>query len=246
MPLLALLLLTLPASAQSAPEHALRAADVHSRYCADAAGDDIGLAGQSLAVVAETWGALDGVPERGREVGLYYWRGLLAECLNRNDNAIEDLSAFLQLAGNDSLWAQPIRDARRRLGRLLSGSSPKADPADPKRIPGVIAGGALAAGGGVLGALAGVRSKQAQDAETAYYSGTLTTTELAEADGYGSRAVVDANGLLVGGIATGVAGIGTALVSLLLTVPEATPERGPTLSLVVEHDRWTVGVAGRW
>lgn len=146
---LALLLLTAPAWAGPSSEIAQKADQVQSEYCPKLEANRISLAAEAMAAVSTTWAELDRVyNERGTSY-LLYWRGVLAQCLNQDDHARDDLRAFVAAAG-DVAHLQGFKvDAERRLRRFEGGTSAaSASPAGP-----AVLGGSLAAGAGVAIAL---------------------------------------------------------------------------------------------
>jgi hypothetical protein len=119
-----------PALAQPDDEGdlAVRAADVHADHCGAMSGADMQAAVAGFQAVAGVWGELD-TALRGSSVPqpyLLYWRGLLAQCMGRDEEASSDLQGFLHAA--DFLGAvdedRPgqlqgmVRDSRRRLRRM--------------------------------------------------------------------------------------------------------------------------------
>ena len=244
--LLSLSLATPALAADRAEQAAVDAAEVHQRYCADTYNQDIGEAGSSIAAVSEIWASMSDLPESTGETGLLYWRGLLAECLSRSDHAVADLQRFVELHGGDPTWAQPVRDAERRLARLRGGPTPSNNKPEPSRLVAVGAGIAAGVAGGVFGGLSGLRAGHAAGFDETYHSGNLTTSQFAAVDALGADAARDANALAAAGVAAGITSIATLLSAAL--VPRASPqrERGPSFSaLPVPGGAW-LGVSGRW
>ncbi len=247
---IALLLLLAPAvRAGQIPEQqwaAVQAADAHGKFCAEGVDQTIGSAGSGLAQVAEVWASLDGMPERTGATGLLYWRGLLAECLNRQDHAIRDLSRFLELHQADTTWVEPAHDAIRRLQRM--GVAAEAGPSKPPvgRIVGVALGGLQGVGAGAMAALAGVRAGHRQEAETLYLSGNLSTADFAIVDQQGQDATRDVNGFSAAAAGLSAGAITTTLLSAL--APESgagTVHRVSALGFVGPQGAW-LGIGGRW
>lgn len=115
-----------------ADDLAVRAAEVHEAHCATMQGTDVQAAVEGYQVVAGVWGELDAAL-KGSEVPqpyLLYWRGLLAQCLDKEEEAATDLEGFLQAAEflgavdverKGQLQAM-VRDSKRRLKRLGRGT----------------------------------------------------------------------------------------------------------------------------
>jgi hypothetical protein len=140
----------------SADELAVFAAEVHAEHCATIHSSDTQAAEEAYAVVHDAWGELD-ENLRASEVPhpyLLYWRGLLAACLDEDEQAASDLEGFVRAAEflaaaapeREGQLQSMVGDSRRRLRRLSRG----AQGADERTNAGaalLIAGG-LAAGGG--------------------------------------------------------------------------------------------------
>jgi hypothetical protein len=243
------LLLAAPAIAGQIPEQqwaAVQAADVHSQYCAEGVDQTIGSAGSAMVKVAEVWASLDGMPERTGATGLLYWRGLLAECLNRPEHAIRDLSAFLELHQHDATWVEPAQDAIRRLRRM--GVAVEAGPSKPPvgRIVGVAVGGLQGVGAGVLGALAGVRAGHLNELRSTYTSGSLTTDDFAIVDAQGVDAARDVNGFAAGAAGFTVGALTTVLISALAPDSGAGTVHRVALVAVPTPDGAVIALGGRW
>jgi hypothetical protein len=248
LPLL-VLLLAAPAHAGKIPEQqwaAVQAANVHAEHCAEGVNQTIEATGSAIAQVGETWASLDGMPERTNATGLLYWRGLLAECLGRTDHAITDLMKFLEVHANDSTWVEPARDAMRRLERM--GVVLEAGPSKPPagRIVGVLSGGLIAAGGGLTGALAGVRSQHLSDLETLYTSGTLASDAFASVDEQGRSAAQDVSGFTAATVGLSLGGVATVLISAL--APDSggrSLHRVSAVGIATPDGVW-LGIGGQW
>ncbi len=237
-----------PALADGRSERAaLDAAEVHQRYCADTYNKDIGEAGSSIAAVSEIWGSMSGLPESTGDTGLLYWRGLLAECLSRDEHAIDDLAAFVRLHADDPTWAQPVRDAERRLSRLRGGKSgPASSAPEPSRVVALIAGAAAGVGAGVFGGLAGFRGSTATELNNTYHSGTLSTDQFAQVDLLGADATRDANAFAAGAAAAGVASLATLISAAVVPKASRAPERRPSFSALPLPGGLFFGVSAPW
>jgi len=118
-PILVTLLLT-ASSARADPslDLAMEADSVNQEHCADLYSSQVGQAASSTLVVAEVWGRLSEVYETSKAPYLLYWRGVLAQCLGRDDAAVEDLNAFVASQEGQTMFDDLVRKAKARLRRL--------------------------------------------------------------------------------------------------------------------------------
>jgi hypothetical protein len=135
---LLLLVVTFSALAAPAPalaqdpsmDAALHASEVNDSYCADLYSGKVDVAAGATVAVAEVWQQVSVVYEGTRAPYLLYWRGVLAQCLGRDDAAKADLEAFVRAPGGSSMFADMVRKANGRLRRLggkaRSGHGPSA------------------------------------------------------------------------------------------------------------------------
>ncbi len=144
---LSLTLLLLCGSAQAGPssEVAQKADEVQAEHCPKLEADRISLAARSMAAVSATWAEVDEVYRARGTSYLLYWRGVLAQCLNQDDHAREDLRAFVAAAGDVAQLQGFVQDAERRLRRF---AGPSASSAASPVGTGVLGAG-LAAGAAV-------------------------------------------------------------------------------------------------
>lgn len=84
---------------------------------------------------------------------LLCWRRLLAQRLSQEEEAVEDLRAFVAELGDSSIYAGQVRDARRRLRLLDSPSAIGIDRPSPRWAAGL---GIALGGVGLAGAGAGL------------------------------------------------------------------------------------------
>ena len=118
---------------------AVRAAEVVELHCVElhTEGVDMRVVAERLQAVIQVWTDLDRELQRRPEPHLLYWRGRLAECLEREEAAAEDLRPFVdwfearEAVGATTLLQQMHREATRRLRRLERGTG---EPA--RRAPG--------------------------------------------------------------------------------------------------------------
>ncbi len=78
-------------------------------------------AGVAMAEVSVLWVKVDEVFEAAAEpkpTFLLYWRGVLAQCLDRNELALSDLEGFVEAEAGKPGSADLVKDATRRIVRL--------------------------------------------------------------------------------------------------------------------------------
>jgi hypothetical protein len=158
-------------TAPSSESLALEAAQVQNEHCADAASnrDTRGL--RSISTVSDTWVRVSERYDQSGESYLLYWRGVLAQCMDQEDRAEEDLSNFIARSEGNSLWAALIKDAKRRTRQLSrktgnTRANRPATPAPNKAALGVVLGACLAgasAGSGIAAASWWSRSQEKAD-----------------------------------------------------------------------------------
>ncbi|MCP4872581.1 MAG: hypothetical protein GY898_28150 [Proteobacteria bacterium] len=117
--LLTLLLPGLAVAAEPTPlDLALEADAVNQEHCAELYSAQVEQAASSTLAVAEVWGRLSEVYEESKAPYLLYWRGVLAQCLGRDDAAREDLEAFVASQEGQTMFEDLVRKAKVRLRRL--------------------------------------------------------------------------------------------------------------------------------
>ena len=157
------------ASAPEAPEQtvspedlALEAARIRSEHCAQAASDRKTGGVRSINEVGPIWLRVSEQFDKSGEIYLLYWRGVLAQCMDQEERAAVDFESFVALEGESTLWADLVRDARRRM-RLLQRSAASGEVGlsaglrNRNKTIGLVIGGSLAASSlffGVSGAIA--------------------------------------------------------------------------------------------
>ena len=99
-------------------EAAAKANEVNQIHCGDAYSADIKLAAYSTGEVAETWSQVDDSYNLSKAPYLLFWRGVLAQCINRPDAAMKDLQDFVDLQEEKGGFEDLVRQARVRLKRL--------------------------------------------------------------------------------------------------------------------------------
>lgn len=244
-----LLLWALPALAGSvAPAvAAVRAADAHDRWCSDVHVGKATAAAEAVAKVGPVLVEVSRVYDQTGAGFLLYWRGMLNHCLNQEERAVADLQAFVALAGDQAVYVEQVREARRRLrgrARVSSSSAPAPSPV------GVVAGASLLAAGGVLGGLSGWQGGLVSQAQADWDAGRRPYADLAADMAAGQEAVGAANGLLVGAVACGVGGA----LSFVITAATAGSSAGGSkvttspqiLGWPLPEGGAALGVVGRW
>jgi hypothetical protein len=106
-----------PAAAQEV-DVAVVAQEVHERRCASVAADHASLAAAGMAEVASTWAAVEAQAADTAEPHLSYWSGLLAQCLNRPEEAGESFRLFLAQTRGEAGYDAMSADARKRMLHL--------------------------------------------------------------------------------------------------------------------------------
>ncbi len=247
--LLALLLLAAPAQAadrdEAAEATAERAQQVWEEDCASASGLNTTLAARSVARVSTVWADVSEELERSRKVYLLYWRAVLAQCLDQEERAMEDLRAFLAARNDSNLWSDLVDDAKRRLARL-----DRAEAGGDPSAGGVVLGGVLAGSAAVTAGLSGWRWSTALGvAETLYegpHSGSDRVTLGQEGDDAALQSYV-LTGVASGiGAAAAVTWIATAVVSSRDRRASKARRPSPVLAAVPSPGGVIVVVAGRW
>ncbi len=148
---------------------ALEAARVQGEHCADAASNRKTEGLRSISTVSNTWVRVSEQYDRSGDNYLLYWRGVLAQCMDQESRAYDDLKGFLEQVGDSSLWAGLVRDARRRI-RLLErktgaagGGAARASLRNPRPVTGLLLGGSLAATSAAFGIAGAVFWQSSQD-----------------------------------------------------------------------------------
>ncbi len=193
LPLVAALLAAPPALAQEQEQEssadpesealALEAQQVVNEHCAEAAvGNSITKAAVAVARVSDVWARLSTQLEVSHKVYLLYWRGVLGQCLDQEERAIEDLRAFVAVRADSALWAGLVLDANSRLRRLERAqgmTAAKQQPLAPVLRPlppptprsgGIALGIGLSSAALVTGVLSGWQWQQAKTQVDEIYS----------------------------------------------------------------------------
>ncbi len=145
---------------------ASQAFEVVQEYCAQTSMNNVTAAAKAVSEVTDIWDRVNLALRSTRKVYLLYWRGVLAQCLNREDAALSDLHEFMAARSDSSLFLSLVEDARRRVRRLerkpgMGGTNLK------RRRAGLIALGAgFSAGAVTFGVLGGWQWQQGLETQT--------------------------------------------------------------------------------
>ena len=137
---LVLALLVAPAAlAGEADDIAVEADRVNRAACLDVAEQrEVNRAGVAMAEVSVVWVKVDEVYAAApapKPTFLQYWRGVLGQCLDRNELALVDLQAFAAAEADNRGYADLVKDARKRVARLdraLAGIVERPQPPIPQ------------------------------------------------------------------------------------------------------------------
>lgn len=209
------------AEGTSAEGAAFRADAVHGAYCSSVASLGVSQAAAANAEVSRVWEQVSLAYEEHGDTFLRYWRGVLGQCLGHEERAIEDLSAYVAAAKDDSVSVALVRDARRRLRRM----GVKPEGTDPGRAAGAVAlsgGGAAALLGAVLhggafeqGQLTRTDAGWGSELDRASYEAVVADWDGTSKAGFG---------LLIGGAAA--VGVGALVLGLSSRRAEASSDGG--------------------
>lgn len=118
-------------------EAALFANRVHDEHCANTGAADREVAGLAMEKVAPAYRKVATSYRTHGSAYLLYWRGLLAQCLSLEEEAAEDLQAFVTAMADNSEYGGQIKDARRRLRQLGQRPSAGGGGTAPRWLPGL-------------------------------------------------------------------------------------------------------------
>ncbi len=240
--MIALLLLPLLAAlAQAAPvaDVAKQAAESVDRYCIDGTSGDVQIAANTLIPVGGVWAEVDEAWAASQEPSLLYWRARLAQCLEKDDRALADYTAFIEAMASDATYAQQVDDARRRVRFLQTSLAPPPATSGPSTatVAGAAIGIGLGSAAGVLGGLAGWQDATARAAVERYQGGSLTRDEFPGVAAEVERAGAAANALLGVSVGLGVSACVAAVFTAVLS-PRPARSRGVALGPGGLEVRW--------
>lgn len=124
--------------------------DINQDHCVDAYNSDISVAAESTKEVLDAWANVDLSYKQYHENYLLFWRGVLAQCLGRNDNAGEDLQQFVRVQSERGGFQDLIQQANNRLKRLGYAKEHGIGPAGNYLQGHQIVEGSLVYGGGLF------------------------------------------------------------------------------------------------
>jgi len=119
----AALVLVLAGAAHADPsiDAATQASDVNQEECANVHTLKQRTSAAGVQKVAEVWNEVGRVyEEEGKAPYLLFWRGVLAQCLGRNELAVLDLESFIASQKGQTMFVDLVRQAKSRLKRLGS------------------------------------------------------------------------------------------------------------------------------
>ena len=142
---------------------------------------------------------------------LLYWRGLLFECIENEERAKEDLTAFTAAVAGDPVYLPQFKDANKRLDRI--GRSERRQFFARPSPGGAVLGFGLLGAGGVFGGLAGWQAQELQTAQAAYRDEPKPWAERSADLDVAQSHADPANAMIGAAIGSGVAGAVALLVS---------------------------------
>lgn len=251
--LLALLALLLASPASAAGEAtpvdaeaaAMEAEAAFDEFCSETALEETTRAIGAVATVGDAWRNVSAALDSTDAVFLYYWRGVLGQCMDQEERALSDLQVFLERTDGQSAWSDLRGRARKRVRRL------ELQMAGGPKNPGVgagVAGAALAAGGGVCAGLAGWQWSVAVAAGQQLVQEPHESNALTELGLQGSQANSIKTGLVIGGAALGTGAVISWIVSggQKARATASLGVRGPVFAVVPTPSGAAVALGGRW
>lgn len=223
---------------------AARASSTVDEHCSDAAQADVTLAAESVARVSTVWAEVSKALEDSRKVYLLYWRGVLGQCLNQEEKALDDFEEFLRARGGSMSWASLVDDAERRIRVLKRKLGVRPDP--PPGAPGFVVGAALAGGAAASGGLSGWQWSEALATMDALAAGEHVGGDAAAYQTAGDSAATTSHVL-----AGTAAGLGAA-AAISIVIGATRPPKGARTAhtvvpvLVPTEGGAVAGLAGRW
>ncbi len=120
---IALLIFVSSSAAQADPsiDAATQASAVNQEECANVHTLKQRTSAAGVQKVAEVWNEVGRVyEEEGKAPYLLFWRGVLAQCLGRNELAVLDLESFVASQKGQTMFVDLVRQSKSRLKRLGS------------------------------------------------------------------------------------------------------------------------------
>ncbi len=101
---------------------ATRASEINQQECANVHTLKHRVSAAGMQKVVEVWDEVLRVyEEEGKAPYLLFWRGVLAQCLGRNELAVLDFESFVASQRGQSMFTDLVRQSRTRLKRLGAG-----------------------------------------------------------------------------------------------------------------------------
>jgi len=108
----------LEAPARSAEDIAREAERTVKRHCSPRGGPLPDTDSSTATALAESWLIVSEALEQRRSRSLVYWRGVLAQCIEQEERAIDDFREFIAATEGLEGWTDLLWDARKRLRYL--------------------------------------------------------------------------------------------------------------------------------
>jgi len=213
------------APTMSPEEAALAASTARDLYCTDVAGVDVALQSSALGTVNEVWTEVIKTYKHSRASFLLYWRGVLAQCLDQEFRAAQDLQGFLAAHQEDTSLGPMVLDAQRRIRVLklqTSADAVRAVDRDKRRKASLGLGIGLTSATAVFTSLA-LWQRSAMDASAAAMLAELQHQD-EQNEHYRNGVAQARNATVLFSLAAGMA-VGS-LTSLLWSAAEARTGRG--------------------
>jgi hypothetical protein len=230
-----------PTAPPTAEQAALEASEVQADYCSDVEAADPETQAKAIEAAAPVYGRVSAAYRTYGSPFLLYWRGLLADCLSKEEQARGDYTAFVEASEDDPTYAPQVADARRRLNRLQGGGvvrtpSDGPSPAAPGIVLAVGGGAAAAVGAGLNG---GTYASLAVDLDAGTWTGSDEDYQSALS---ANRAGL---GMVVGGAAAATAGV---VAAIALASRSSGDRRRASIAPVVSvaDGHVIVGIGGLW
>ncbi len=213
-----LLTLALAAPAQAAKRDwkaekaAKNAEKAVAKHCTNALGEGEEAAPAATALKTEREAVAKTLEERG-QLQLLYWRGVISQCLEDDNTALNDFNTFLTGRGDSTQWQSLADDAERRIADLEMYEEP---PETTKATPTVDARLVTVAGLGgssvVFGILSGAAWGASQQQAEVLYAGGHVGSDIQTYLDAGDQAANGSAALGVSSLITGVAAGALALI----------------------------------
>ena len=220
---------------------ALHASQILEEHCAKVAAGKATESAQALSAVGPVLAEVSAAHDATGEPYLLFWRGRLNICLDREDRAQQDLSAFISAVSDDPAYAPQAREGNKLLRRLIRTNATKPTAFHPGAI---VAGAGLLAGSGVLAGLSAWQWQIAGELHSEYVKGERAWTETDSIGEEGDAAQIRA-GVFVG-LAVGAAVGGVASMVLSGVVPKTSTSSTAGSLMPLADGGLALSLQGRW